>query len=227
VFSLEMSASQLGARSIFQYAGADFQRFRTGFLKNEDIPGLIVAAEKVAAAPVWLDESSDRTILEIRAKARRWVMEHKIQILVIDYVGLVRGTRNFRERRDEVGEVSRGVKAMAKELDIPVLLLAQLNRDSEKNPYRVPQLSDLRDCGDLEQDADVVAILHPPKLTAEEQDAFDEKRDWAVRSNRVNLQVCKQRNGPTGKVELLFEKACMRFRDYKRAKVQEEQNSIL
>ncbi|HEX3988178.1 MAG TPA: DnaB-like helicase C-terminal domain-containing protein, partial [Verrucomicrobiae bacterium] len=189
---------------------------------------LVSAAAKLAAAPVKLDESSDVSIMDIRSKARRWVSEDGIRLLVVDYAGLVRGTRNYRERREEMGEVSRGVKQIAKELKIPVLLLAQLNRDIEKseNKYRVPQLSDLRDSGDFEQDAHVVAILHRPKLTAEEQDVSDEKRDWAAHSTRINLQICKQRDGPTGKVELLFEKACMRFSSYRRTKQQHEQEEM-
>ena len=228
VFSLEMSAAQLGARAIFQHARADFQRYRTGFFRNEDLPELIDSGAKLCAAPVFLDDSGDSSIGMIRAKARRWVSEHGIKLLIVDYVQLVRGTRDYRERRDEIGEVSRGLKALAKELNICVLAVAQLNRDSEKdaNRNRLPQLSDLRDSGDLEQDAHMVAILHSPKLTKEEQGIVDEQRDWAAHSRRVNLQICKQRDGPTGKVELLFEKACMRFSSFKRAKVTEEQQEI-
>lgn len=226
VFSLEMSGDELGARSIFQFAREDFQRFRTGFMRNESVPELIEAAHKVAEAPIFLDERADTTIADIRAKARRWVSEHGIRLLVIDYVGLVRGTKNYRERRDEVGEVSRGLKACAKELGIPVVAACQLNRESEKNPGRIPQLSDLRECGDLEQDADVVGILHRPKLTDDEKQAKAKRCDWAAHSERINLHICKQRNGPTGKVELLFQKDCMRFSSYKRAKVQEEQEAL-
>lgn len=227
VFSLEMSGRQLAAKAIFAHARADFQRFRTGFMQHGDIPALMDSAGKVSGAPIKLDENGDVTISQIRSKARRWVAESGIKLLVVDYLGLVRGAKERRERRDEVGDVSRATKSMAKELDIPVLMLCQLNRDIDKDPKRVPQLSDLRDSGDIEQDADVVGILYRPKLTEKEQEAADEKRDWAAHSERINLQICKQREGPTGKVELLFERKCMRFASYNRAaKTQGEQGEL-
>lgn len=224
VFSLEMTGEELGARSIFQRAGSDFQRFRTGFLENGDIPKLISATTQLSKASIFLDDSGSTTIMDIRAKARRWHAEHGIQMLLIDYLQLVNGSGRFRERRDEVTEISKGLKALAKELHIPIVVLAQLNRDSEKEK-RVPRLADLGDSGAIERDADMVGILWEPKLRDEEQQIVDEQRDWAVHSRRINLHICKQRNGPTGPVEFLFQKASMRFISYKRAAQQEEQKN--
>lgn len=226
VFSLEMSGKQLAMRSIFQWARADLQRFRTGFFQHKDFPPLLEAVAKLRQAPVSLDESGDVRIAEIRAKSRRWVSERKVRLIVIDYLQLVKGSKDYRDKKDEVSEVSNQIKRMAKELEVPVIALCQLNRDIEKDQKRRPMLSDLRDSGEIEQDADLVGILHYPKLTKEEQEAMDEQRDWAAHSRRVNLEICKQRNGPTGKVEFLFQKSCMRFFGYKRTALQMEEGEL-
>lgn len=226
VFSLEMIDEELGARSIFQRARADFQRFRTGYLENSDIPKLLNAAGPIASAPIKLDDEGDMNIMELRAKARRWKAQDGIKLLVIDYLQLVKGTKNYREVKDEVKEVSNGIKAMAKELRIPVIALCQLNRELEKDKNRLPRLSDLGESGAIERDADLIGIFYEPKLTDEEQEIADSGSDWARHSKRVNMQICKQRNGPTGKVEFLFQKACMRFMPYNRTNQVQEQPAL-
>jgi len=215
IFSLEMTAEELCMRSIFQRSGCDFQRFRTGFLSNSDIPKLIKATDDLSPAKIYLDDSGVTTIMDIRSKARRWQAEHGIKMLLIDYLQLVNGSGRFRERRDEVAEISKGLKALAKELSIPIVVLAQLNRDSEKEK-RIPRMSDLGDSGAIERDADLIGILFAPILKKEEQELVDSNEDWAAHSRRINLQICKQRNGPTGPVEFLFQKASMRFVSYNR-----------
>jgi replicative DNA helicase len=216
MFSIEMTGDELGSRAVFQHARSDYQRYRTGFLQSGDIPRITSACAALANAPMFLDESSPITAQEIRAKARRWVRQNGVRMVVIDYLQLVRYAGPFREKRDQVGEISHQLKGMAKELRIPVVVLCQLNRESEKDS-RVPQMSDLRDSGEIEQDADLIGILYKPKLSKEEEEMQVANTDWAAHSERVNMQICKQRNGPTGRVELLFEKACMRFSSYKQA----------
>jgi replicative DNA helicase len=215
VFSLEMTAEELGMRAIFQRSGGDMQRFRTGYMKNEDLPRLVTAHRQIADAPICVDETGGLTIMQVRAKARRWHHEHGIRMLVVDYLQLLRGTTVYHSRNDEVAEISGGLKSLAKELRIPVVVLAQLNRELEKERNRLPRLADLRESGSVEQDADLVGMLYEPK----EEDE-DEHADWSQHSRRVNLLLAKNRHGPTGNVELLFEKACMRFRPYVRTRRQ-------
>jgi replicative DNA helicase len=222
VFSLEMTGEELGSRSVFQRAKADFQRFRTGFLCNEDVPKLAKATADMAAAKIFLDDTPGLTIMDIRAKARRWHSQHGIEMLLVDYLQLVQGSGRYRERKDDVAEISAGMKSMAKELGIPVVVLAQLNRESEKEK-RLPRLSDLGDSGAIERDADMVGILWEPKLKDDEQKIMDSKTDWAAYAKRINLHICKQRNGPTGPVEFLFRKSSMRFEPFIRTRKQTEE----
>jgi replicative DNA helicase len=211
VFSIEMSTQELGSRLVFQRAQSDYQRYRTGFLLNEDLIKLTVAIPQIAKAPMWIDDSAEATVMEIRAKARRFQRQYGIKLLIIDYLQLIRGINRYNNREAEVADISRGLKGLAKELKIPVLVLAQLNRDLEKERSRMPRLSDLRESGAVEQDADVVMMLYEPRLTEEQEEAIG--RDWSQNERPINLLVAKQRNGPTGNVELMFRKYCMKFLD--------------
>ena len=218
VFTMEMINPALISRLLFQYGRADYQRFRTGFMENSDVEKFTQIAEKVGLAPIWLDDSPGINVMELRARARRMQRQYGIKCFVIDYLQLMRSHRRYEKRYEEVAEASRGIKALAKELAAPIVVCAQLNREMEKDPYRKPRLSDLRECGDIEADADVVALLYPPKLNAEEKEIAERALggDWSKKMRRMNLLIAKQRNGPTGDVELVFHKACMRFEEYHR-----------
>lgn len=210
IFTLEMTAHQLAARLLFQRARADFQRFRTGFSPSEDIPEVMAAYQTLRSSPLLLDETSAIGILELRARARRLQRQYAIGLIVVDYLQLMRGARwNYSSREQEVAEISRGLKALAKELRIPVIVLCQLNRELERGGHRRPQLSDLRESGAIEQDADVVLMLYEPK--AEKNTPLLE--DWSDHSRKINVFVAKQRNGPTGDCNLVYRKAPMRFDD--------------
>jgi replicative DNA helicase len=212
IFTLEMTAEQLAARLLFQHAKADFQRYRSGYLENEDMPKLIDANTALVRAPILLDETAGINVLQLRARARRFHHQHKIGCLLVDYIQLMRPSRFYQNREQEVAEISGGLKSLAKELQIPVIVLAQLNRDIEKSHNRRPQLADLRESGAIEQDADVVAMLYQPKLDdAEQKKLAAERTDWSDHCRPINLLIAKQRNGPTGDCRLLYQKKSMRF----------------
>jgi len=212
MFTLEMSAQQLVARLLFQRARADFQRFRSGYLKNLDIPELASHAAPIAGAPLYLDETAGLNVLQLRARARRMHRRHGIRCLCVDYLQLLRGSRYYQNREQEVSEISAGLKGLAKELKIPVIVLAQLNREIERGGRRKPQLADLRESGAIEQDADVVAILYEPRLKdADAKKQAERSQDWSDNCRLVNLLVAKQRNGPTGDCRLVYHKKFMGF----------------
>ncbi|PYJ04861.1 MAG: replicative DNA helicase, partial [Verrucomicrobia bacterium] len=161
----------------------------------------------LAKAPLFLDDSSALSILQLRAKARRMHQQHGIKLFVIDYLQLLHSTaRRAENRQQEIADISNGIKALAKELKVPILVLSQLNRELEKDKNRKPRLSDLRESGSIEQDADVVALLYKPSNGDEEEGSSPDQE--AV---PVNLLIAKQRNGPTGDVYLTFLKSCTRF----------------
>lgn len=222
VFSLEMTNVSLGARLLFQHARADFQRYRTGFMENGDIPKLVSATGRIAKSPIYLDDTPGVTLMEVRARTRRWVKQYGVKLILIDYLQLMEADQAKRSRAEEVGTISKGIKRMAKELNIPVIVLAQLNREIEKDKNRKPQLSDLRESGDVEQDADVVGFLYKPQLDEDEEDLVGQAMqsegisDWSKQVWRSNLLIAKQRNGPTGDCELLYYKSSMLFKSYKR-----------
>ncbi len=226
VFSLEMNGVGMWSRFLFQLAGADYQRFRTGgFTTSDEVPAITQALARMPDYKIWLDETSGLTIGEIRARARRMKREHGIKVWIIDYFHLIRPDVRRHEMRAEYNDISMSIKAMAKELDAPVIILAQLNRDSEKD-NRVPQGYDLKECGQLEQDADLIGILHKPKLRSEpydgqgqsERDLFEENAGaWHTHKRRINLHVCKQRNGPTGPVEFVSLTKSMSFVEFDRS----------
>ena len=199
VFSLEMSREQVMDRFLATEAGVDLWRLRTGHLEEEsgDFTELGKAIGRLADAPIFIDDSAAPTSLEIRAKARRLHAKHNLGLLVIDYLQLIRGHQRTESRGQEVSEISRSLKALAKELNIPVLALSQLSRAIEqRGGTKEPQLSDLRESGSIEQDADVVMFIH--------------RRDENQKS-QAQIHIKKHRNGPTGNVDLRFNEESATF----------------
>jgi len=206
IFSLEMSSSQLALRMLCARSRVNLKLLRDGLVSRDghEVNALGKTAEEFKKAPILIDDSSNLTIMEIRAKARRIYARKKLGMIIVDYLQLVSGTDPRAPREQQVAEVSRGLKALAKELDLPVLVLSQLNRSSEKE-NRTPRLSDLRESGSIEQDADIVIMLSRPK------DA-DEKFQTAA--SAADLIIAKQRNGPVGDLKLTFLQEITRFENF-------------
>jgi replicative DNA helicase len=203
VFSLEMSKEQLVQRMLCGLGKVDASKLRGGFLKESDWPKLTRAAGKLSEAPLFIDDTAALSVLEIRAKSRRLKKEHNLGLIVVDYLQLMRGVGNIESREREISEISRSLKALAKELSVPVIALSQLNRGVENRSDRRPQLSDLRESGAIEQDADVIAFIY---------------RDEVYNRNTADkgiseILVSKQRNGPIGMVRLAFLDEYTRFED--------------
>jgi len=207
VFSLEMTAASLVLRMLCSRARVNLRNVREGFLQERDFPKLTGAAGKLANAPLFLDDSSGLSILQLRAKARRMFQQYGIKLFVIDYLQLIHSTsRRAENRQQEIADISSGIKALAKELNVPVIVLSQLNREVEREKGRTPRLSDLRESGAIEQDADVVGLLYRP--TKNEDDEPSSESD----SEAINLLIAKQRNGPANEdVHLTFLKSYTRF----------------
>ncbi len=202
-FSLEMSKDQLCMRLLCSEARLDSAKLRSGFFNQQDWERLIEAADTLTHAPLYIDDSPDISAMEIRAKARRLKMEHGLGMVIVDYLQLMK-TRHSLERRDlEISEISRSLKSLAKELNIPVIALSQLNRKLEERSDKRPQLSDLRESGALEQDADVVAFIY--------RDEVYNKEENNPNRGTAEIILSKQRNGPTGKVILSFINQYTRF----------------
>ena len=216
VFSLEMSSESLVLRMLCSRAKVNLRNIREGFLAERDFPKLTATAGKMAKAPLYIDDTAGLSILQLRAKARRMKQQYDIQLFVIDYLQLLRSTaRRAENRQQEISDISSGIKALAKELKVPIIVLAQLNRELEKREAgAVPRLSDLRESGAIEQDADLVGMLYEPRKGKDESDASDESDDYEGKP--VNLLIAKQRNGPTGDVPLIFMKGYTRFENLAR-----------
>ncbi len=210
VFSLEMTSESLVMRMLCSLARVNGRSIRDGFLAEADMRKLTGAAGKMAKAPLIIDDTPGLSILQLRARARRMWQQHGIKVLVIDYLQLLHSSAKKAQdnRQQEIADISNGVKALAKELKCPVIVLSQLNRELEKDKNRKPRLSDLRESGAIEQDADVVALLYKPS-TDDDEDAGTERQPQDVVP--VNLLIAKQRNGPTGDVRLSFLKGFTRF----------------
>jgi len=206
IFSLEMGANQLATRMICSRARIDQSKLRSGFLENNKKQDLVTAAGELKRGYLWIDDSSDMNILEMRAKARRLKQQHGIGLVIVDYLQLVKGTDSRVPREQQVAEISRGMKAMAKELDLPVIVLAQLNRETEKE-NRDPRPSDLRESGSIEQDADIILLLSWKKKS-------DRDEQLQNTQNLVKLTIAKHRNGPTAVVDLIFNKNYTRYENY-------------
>ena len=207
VFSLEMTAESLVLRMLCSRSRVNLRSVRDGFLAERDFPKLTGSAGKLAGAPLFIDDTPGLSILQLRAKARRMVQQHGIKLFVIDYLQLLHSTsRRAENRQQEIADISNGIKALAKELSVPVIVLSQLNRELEKDKNRKPRLSDLRESGAIEQDADLVALLYKPSGGDEDEPTSVEQEAVAV-----NVLIAKQRNGPTGDVALTFLKSYTRF----------------
>ena len=203
-FSLEMSKESLLQRLVASVAQIDAHKFRSGHLSREDWRRMTEALGTISSAPLWIDDAGSTSVLEIGAKARRLKREKGLALVVVDYLQLITGRGRFSNRQEEVSSISRGLKGLAKELQIPVLVLSQLTRAPEREE-RGPQLSDLRESGAIEQDADVVMFIYRPHWS--KMEASPEERDQA------EIQVAKQRNGPTDKVRFVFRSRLTRFEE--------------
>jgi replicative DNA helicase len=186
----------------------NLRNVREGFLAERDFPKLTGAAGKLANAPLFIDDSSGLSILQLRAKARRMHQQYQIKLFVIDYLQLLHSTaRRAENRQQEIADISNGIKSLAKELQVPVIVLSQLNRELEREKNRKPRMSDLRESGAIEQDADLIGLLYKPNADDDETGANVAPEE----ATPVNLLIAKQRNGPTGDVNLTFLKSYTRF----------------
>jgi replicative DNA helicase len=203
IFSLEMSKEQLVQRMLCSRAEVDASKLRGGFLGESDWPKLTRAAGILSEAPIFIDDSPALNALEVRAKARRLQREHGLDLIVVDYLQLMRGVGRIESREREISEISRSLKALAKEIHVPVIALSQLNRGVEARQDKRPQLSDLRESGAIEQDADVIAFIYRDEMYNKESPDV----------GKAEIIIGKQRNGPTGRVVLAFRGNITRFDD--------------
>lgn len=203
IFSLEMSKEQLVQRMLCSRAEVDASKLRGGFLGESDWPKLTRAAGLLSEAPIFIDDSPALNALEVRAKSRRLIREHGLDLVVVDYLQLMRGIGRTESREREISEISRSLKALAKEINVPVMALSQLNRGVEARQDKHPQLADLRESGAIEQDADVIAFIYRDELYNKE----------SPDAGKAEIIIGKQRNGPTGKVRLAFRGNITRFDD--------------
>src|SRR6185295_504452 len=190
VFSLEMSASSLVLRMLCSRSRVNMRNIRDGFLAERDFPKLTGAAGKLANAPIFIDDSSGLSILQLRAKARRMHQQYGIKLFVVDYLQLLHSSsRRAENRQQEIADISNGIKALAKELQVPVIVLSQLNRELEKDKNRKPRMSDLRESGAIEKDADLIGLLYKPNASDDEESGGggDEQLDAVP----VNLLIAK------------------------------------
>ncbi|MEC8043566.1 MAG: replicative DNA helicase [Verrucomicrobiota bacterium] len=212
VFSLEMSATSLAMRLICGRARVNMNDLRRGFVPKKHAEKLNQISREFQSAHIWVDDTSGLSINQIRAKARRLKSRKKLHLIVVDYLQLISGDSRVQNRENQISEISRGLKSMAKELDVPVIVLSQLNRDSEKE-RRDPRLSDLRESGSIEQDADIVMLLGKQRKGEDirEVDQGAEIDSEEEDYEPIQLLLAKQRNGPTGRVNLAFRRKYTRF----------------
>jgi replicative DNA helicase len=210
IFSLEMSKESLVQRMLTAEARVDAQKLRKGMLRDDDFPRMARAAGILSAAPVWIDDTPAITLLEMRSKARRLKTDSDLGLIIVDYLQLMQGPPGVESRQQEVSQISRGLKALAKELNVPVIALSQLSRAPEQRAgdHR-PQLSDLRESGAIEQDADLIMFIY-------RQEVYDGPvdKDGNSLEGRAEIIIGKQRNGPIGFVNVFFHKAYTRFESY-------------
>jgi len=205
VFSLEMSRQQLGIRLLGMDAGINATKLRTGSLRSDDWPRLTESADRLSELPIFIDDSSAISVLEMKAKCRRLKKRADLGLVIVDYMQLIQGRTSAESRQLEMSEISRSLKGLAKDLNVPVIALSQLNRKVEDRPNKKPQLADLRESGAIEQDADVIAFIYRDEIynpNSEEN------------KNIAEIIIGKQRNGPTGSFKLTFQKELTRFRNY-------------
>ncbi|MFH1128514.1 MAG: replicative DNA helicase [Candidatus Omnitrophota bacterium] len=206
IFSLEMSKEQLVQRMLCAHAKVDAHKVRTGYLATSDWPRLTAAAGKLSEAPIFIDDTPAISVMELRAKARRLKAHHDIKLIILDYMQLMRGSGDIESRQQEISEISRSLKALARELSVPVIAISQLSRAVESRTDHRPQLSDLRESGAIEQDADVVVLI----LREEYYNPTPDNQGIA------EIIIAKQRNGPVGSLKLAFIKEYTRFENIAR-----------
>jgi replicative DNA helicase len=208
IFSLEMADYQIAMRLLCAEARVNSHLVRTGKLPPEQWQRLSLQTGRLAKAPIFIDDAPALSMMEVRAKGRRLKAEHDVKMLIVDYLQLMRGPTRSESRQQEISEISRGLKALSKELKIPVVALSQLSRavENRAGSHR-PQLSDLRESGAIEQDADVVLFIYRPIVYARKEESEKTLED----RNKAEIIVAKQRNGPTGKVDLVFIEDYARF----------------
>lgn len=204
-FSLEMSKEQLMQRMLCAEGGIDATKLRTGQLDTQEWNKLVHVADTLSRAPIYIDDTAGITVMELRSKARRLKAEHGLDLIIIDYLQLMQGrpNKNGDNRQQEISEISRSLKALARELDVPVIALSQLSRSVESRQIKKPMLSDLRESGSLEQDADIVMFLY-------REDYYDKDTE---NKNITDIIVAKHRNGPVDTISLFFQKEYTKFRD--------------
>jgi replicative DNA helicase len=205
VFSLEMSKPQLGIRLLGFDSGINASKLRTGFIRDHEWGLLTESANRLSEMPLYIDDSSGISVLEMKAKCRRLKRKQDLAMVIVDYLQLIQGRRSAESRQLEISEISRSLKAMAKDLSVPVIAISQLNRKVEDRPNKKPQLADLRESGAIEQDADVIAFIYRDEIYHPDS---EENR------NLAEINVAKHRNGPTGRFNLTFQKELTRFRNY-------------
>ena len=207
IFSLEMAKEQLVLRMLCSHARVNAHNVRTGFISEKhDFPRLVNAAGKLASAPIFIDDTPSISVLELRAKSRRLAAREGIKLIIVDYLQLMRSlSRRSENRQQEISEISRSLKALARELSVPIIVLSQLNREAEARPDHRPRLSDLRESGAIEQDADLVILLL--------REEYYEPENEEVKG-KAEVIIAKQRNGPVGVVKLTFIEECTRFENY-------------
>ncbi len=206
VFSLEMSKDQLAQRLLSMDARIDQQRLRTGIIEEDEWDRIVYAMDTLSESNIWIDDTAGISTMEMRSKARRLQAEHGIDLIIVDYLQLMQATiggRRNENRVQEISEISRSLKGLARELNVPVLALAQLSRAVESRQSKVPQLSDLRESGSIEQDSDIVMFIYRDDLYNQESE----------RKNIADIIIAKHRNGPVGEISLYFQASQTRFRD--------------
>ena len=206
IFSLEMSKAQIVQRMLCSEARIDTHALRRGRMPEEDWPKLSMAAGRLSAAPIFIDDTAGISPLEIKAKARRLKARHNLGLVMIDYLQLIQTGLKIENRQQEISQISRSLKGLARELDVPVITVSQLSRAVEQRSVQRPRLSDLRESGAIEQDADVVAFLY-------REEYYKSK---SSKKGIAEVIISKQRNGPTGTLELVFLKECTRFENLAR-----------
>jgi replicative DNA helicase len=231
-FSLEMSAEQLATRILAEESGTSSDKIRRGEVRKEDFDKFVMASQRLAAVPLYIDDSPALSIAALRTRARRLKRQHGLGLIVIDYLQLMRPTaasRGLENRVQEISEITRGLKAVAKELDVPILALSQLSRAVEQREDKRPMLADLRESGSIEQDADVVMFIfreeyylsrgEPTRRPEESDDKFNDRYDrWKERCETAyglaEVIIAKQRHGPIGTVKLHFEAETTKFDNF-------------
>ncbi|MCD4669646.1 MAG: replicative DNA helicase [Actinomycetia bacterium] len=209
VFSLEMSKQQVAQRLMSAQSGIDLQRLRDGKLREDEWAKLARAIEKLAECKLYVDDSAFLTVMDLRSRARMMASTHGIKMIIVDYLQLMQSTSNYKGNKvQEITEISQNLKGIAKELDIPVIAVSQLSREVERREKKRPQLSDLRESGSIEQDADMVVFIYRDEY-------YD---DQSSKKGRAELIIAKHRNGPTGKVELQFNKRYALFSNLTQSK---------